>query len=593
MDFPFPHVILNHVGFLTHARKRVVVSSGAYTRFAVQNMGIPAAESLGAHEDWQTLLEKPLLPVKTDMGDFLVGDFSELTRPGVYRVVIPGADGRSFMFVIADGAFHHLPGLWLDFIHDRRSGNFEDDLRGPSHLDDGVRADTGQWHDASGGWYDAGDLRKWIGMSPIPAWGMLDYAQTAHRIRNHYAAEGISPNDFLTEAAWEADFLLKVQDPDTGMIFEEIGGGGDGRKLPGMQWWYNNHSGCYADNSQNYFSDNQPGNEDDRRIRTDYNPIAQYMNQYILLRAAEALKPYQPEKAASYLAAALKNRAFTQSRQGTDPMHRWTAVRAWALQCALEWKKTGEAADTEILQKLDLVLENRWPEQGWWWMDTEKAMPYRGIVHAAQPLVALCAWLDSFPDAEKAVEVTEILHSTVAQYIQPMLATNPFGMMPFGLYLTPYTQQDTYRPLQNGLWYRFFMPEHSPERVNHGLAGHWTAWAHALAALSQHLSLPGLADAAWDQVYWLLGNNPLGSSLVTGVGYRQAMPHSRFHGQIPGGFMVGPRGNAADEISIDLDARAEWNSTEYWNTPVAYALLAFTHLLPNPVPATGKLGYHP
>jgi len=98
-----------------------------------------------------------------------------------------------------------------------------------------------------------------------------------------------------------------------------------------------------------------------------------------------------------------------------------------------------------------------------------------------------------------------------------------------------------------------------------------------------------MQDAAWDQLYWLLGQNLKNSCVISGVGYNNPMPHSRFFGTIIGGFSVGPVGDLKDEFVLDLDARAAWNATEYWNPPVANTLMALAHLLPKKVKSSGKI----
>jgi hypothetical protein len=171
-----------------------------------------------------------------------------------------------------------------------------------------------------------------------------------------------------------------------------------------------------------------------------------------------------------------------------------------------------------------------------------------------------------------------------------MGATTAFGFMPYGLYRDPPRTADRYRPWGHGLALRLFMPVHADPPINHGLAGHWMSWAHALAAAGGLLARPEWTHAALDQVHWLLGRNPFNASLVTGVGYGHPVPHSRFQGTIPGGVMNGPRGTPEDEPFLDLDLRIDWGSTEYWNLPLANLLQALARLVPQGIPASLKIG---
>jgi hypothetical protein len=161
-----------------------------------------------------------------------------------------------------------------------------------------------------------------------------------------------------------------------------------------------------------------------------------------------------------------------------------------------------------------------------------------------------------------------------------MLATNPFGIMPYGAYSAARTKGDIYHPFQNGLLFRFFLPENAPEKITIGLSSHWTSWAHGLASMGRALESAECREAAFDQLAWLAGCNPLNASMISGVGYRNAVPYSRFFGHLLGGFSVGPRGTAADTISVDQEGRYLWSSGEYWMAPLANALLALAELLP-------------
>ena len=163
-------------------------------------------------------------------------------------------------------------------------------------------------------------------------------------------------------------------------------------------------------------------------------------------------------------------------------------------------------------------------------------------------------------------------------------------MMPYGLFSSPRTDGDVYHPWTDGRVYRYFMPVNAPERVNHGLAAHWTSWAHALALLGRILDDRGCSDAAFDQLAWVTGCNPLNASMIAGVGFRNASPYSRFSGGLPGGFSIGPLGTPDDTISIDMEGRTEWSSGEYWLLPWANAAMALAVLLPYRVDVSRKIG---
>jgi hypothetical protein len=593
---PVPAILACHLGFLCGARKRVVVPAaiaGDAGTFEIQDLGHAAAGGEGSGDGWVPVFRGSLARHEGPMGSWLVGDFSPLRAPGVYRAALPGG-AVSYPFVISDGAWSRLPSLFLDYVHGRRCGDFEDELRGPCHLDDGLRSDTGAQIDAAGGWHDAGDLRKWMVTTPLPILGFFELRDRQGFSRNAWR-ERPHEDDILAEASWGLRWILKMQDPVTGMFFEDVGGGGDSRRVQGMDWWQENHAGCCADNAENRWTDNRHASGDERHVRAQYNPIAQYVNATILLDAAAHFHPHYPAFSALCRQAALKNWEFMKGRK-RDAFHRWTSVLSWRLLAALRLHAVGVVPESEVAAIVSVLIDLQSAEGGFWYVDAERKEPYRGILHAAQPAIALAEFVESDYENPLASQARDRLELHWTRYAQPMLATNPFGMMPYGLFSAPGPGTDAYHPWDRGpgrgLCYRFFMPTQRPGGIVHGLASHWTSWAHAFSGLARVLECDGCRQAGFDQLSWLLGNNPLGASAVTGVGYRNVVPYSRFQGPAQGGFCNGFRGSAEDEVQSDLDGALDWTTGEYWMAPLASALLALAGLVPQGGLAGGLPGAH-
>ena len=582
-------ILINHIGYHCSNRKHAVVTDNRATYFEVENMALLDGEDLAGRERMKTILCKELVPSDTLYGNTKLGDFSEITTPGLYRVTLPELDQMSFQFVVSDGAFNTFPRMFLDFIHDWRSGDYENDWRGPLHLDDARRSDTGQQIDVTGGWYDAGDLRQWMGHSTLPALGFMDIKERLGWKWGRYSEEQVSGDDLVAESTWGLKFILKMQDPETGMFFEDVGGGGSNRMVSPDEWWFENHAGCAADNSDNRFTDNIPDSGDERVVRVQYNPIVQYTNITVLLRGQRHLEQYNEALAKQCRHAALRSWKFMKEQHQDDRFHDWTSVRSWRLIAFIELSREGLADKGDMEAALESLLELQ-SEKGMWFMDAARQDYYRGILHSAQPILALSYFAEQFPEHELAGRVREALTRCWEQYLEPVTRTNPFGIIPYGIYKEDFTRQDRYRKWKDDLKLRFFMPAHSDPPVNHGLAGHWTSWAHGLAWMGSVLQRKEIQEAAWDQLYWLWGRNPADTTFVTGAGYNNPMPYSRFLGTVNGGFCNGFRGTAEDEPFLDERRLPEWNSTEYWNTPLSNSLMALSHLLYSEVPAERKLG---
>lgn len=585
-----PKIYINHIGFQCNAKKELVVDACGVREFIVQDMSKVIKEVIGECENWKSVMRGRFFPVSSHMGDYMVGDFSELKTPGLYRIYIPKLKINSSQFFISDGVFTHFPRLFLDHIHSWRSGNFQNFLRGPSHLDDAIRSDTSEQVDVTGGWYDAGDLRKWMVHTNLPAIGFMDVANRLGWKWNHFASEQVSDNDLMTETAWALKFMIKMQDQGSGMFFEDVGGGGGGKMDIEKVWWYENHAGCAADNADNHFTDNIPESGDERTVRVQYNPIVQYTTIAILMRAAGFIKADDPELAKTCKDAAVKCWHFMEQKKHDDPFHTWTSVISWRLMAVIELCSANIIKNDVLEDTLNDLLSLQSEDFGFWFMDKQKNDPYRGILHSAQPVIALATMIERFPAFKMNSDAIDAIIMCWEHYILPATDTNPFDIIPYGTYFKPPNKTDVFRRLNEDLLFRFYMPENAEPPINHGLSGHWTSWAHALALAGKVLNDKGMTDLAWKQLYWLVGNNPFKVSFISGVGYNNPMPHSRFLGTNIGGFMVGPRGDTNDDFFVDMDHHAEWNSTEYWNTLIANSLMALSILLPPEVENSKKIG---
>jgi hypothetical protein len=595
-----PVIHASHLGYLCAGRKCLSVpagSVGAAEVFEIQDLSRLEAQGPAGREGWRTAFRGPLVPHEGPMGSWRVGDFSALRAPGVYRAALGGGAGVSFPFVVSDGVYSRLPGLFLDYVHGRRCGDFEDELRGPCHLDDGRRSDSGEQVDASGGWHDAGDVRKWMATTTLPILGFFELRARAAFSRNNWR-ERPHEDDLLAEASWGLRWILKMQDPATGMFFEDVGGGGDGGRAAGSGWWHENHAGCCADNAGNVWTDNRRGTGDERLVRVQYNPIVQYVNIAILLDAVDHFHSHYPAFSALCRQAALASWEFMKGRR-RDEYHKWSSVLSWRLLAALRLHAMGVVAESEVAALVSVLIDLQSPKGGFWYMEASRQEPYRGIVNAAQPAIALAAFIESDYENPLAAQARECLELHWTAYAMPMLATNPFGMMPYGLYADARGAGDTWHAWTSGesgggpkapLSYRFFMPTRLPGGIPHGLAAHWTSWAHALASLARVLERDDCRHAAFDQLAWLMGNNPLHASAVSGVGYRPVSAYSRFQGMTMGGFCNGLRGSASDEPRADMDGGMEWESGEYWLAPLANCMMALATLIPAGVVPARKLG---
>ncbi len=154
-------------------------------------------------------------------------DFSGVERPGRYRLRVALADGHqaeSPEFEISSDIYLSLPNLTLGWYYTQRCGVEIPGWHQACHLDDALIGRThnrrlgpgGEWTitgeaDLTGGWHDAGDNHKYICWSYLALWALA----RLHRVEpSELRNLGEVLPDPLSEACWEARFLLKTVSPE-------------------------------------------------------------------------------------------------------------------------------------------------------------------------------------------------------------------------------------------------------------------------------------------------------------------------------------------------------------------------------------------
>jgi endoglucanase len=169
-------------------------------------------------------------------------DFSALREPGKYFVQI--GDTRSPAFEISASAYSELPDELLEFMRQQRCG-YNPWLDAVCHSFDGRTAygplPAGTYLDARGGWHDAGDLLKYLLTSSNATAQLLLAYKLAPKSQNTFqdrfnsfgqpGANGIA--DVLDEAHWGLDWMLRLH-PAPGQLYHQVADDRDhkGWRLP-------------------------------------------------------------------------------------------------------------------------------------------------------------------------------------------------------------------------------------------------------------------------------------------------------------------------------------------------------------------------
>jgi endoglucanase len=166
-------------------------------------------------------------------------DFTALARPG--RYVLALGDARSRPFVVDDAAGRDVADRLLEFMREQRCG-YNPWLDAVCHPFDGRTADgpppQGRYLDARGGWHDAGDLLKYLlTSSTATAQLLLAYTLAPSAFADRVNALGqAGPNgvpDVLDEARWGLEWMLRLH-PSPKELYHQVADDRDhsGWRLP-------------------------------------------------------------------------------------------------------------------------------------------------------------------------------------------------------------------------------------------------------------------------------------------------------------------------------------------------------------------------
>lgn len=180
-------------------------------------------------------------------GSFSELDFSSFSQVGVFSIEMGGT--KSVAFRIGEDAFHALPDTLLEFMREQRCGD-SPWLNTQCHQWDGRTAygplAKGSFLDARGGWHDAADLLKYLLTSGnataqmLLAWELSREGQRGQAeawLGDHFTAMGRPGTngvpDVLDEARWGLDWLLKLH-PAPDQLYHQVADDRDhcGWRLP-------------------------------------------------------------------------------------------------------------------------------------------------------------------------------------------------------------------------------------------------------------------------------------------------------------------------------------------------------------------------
>ena len=162
------------------------------------------------------------------------GDFSGMQETGTWyiRAQVGGQEITSAPFCVGEDVFSDLRESLARMLYLQRCGvqtyeagpDTEDFTHGVCHDTKALIYGTDQTKDVSGGWHDAGDYGRYV-VSGAKAVADLFAAYTWSGAADDdfgIPESGNGVSDLLDEARFELDWMLKMQDPETGGVYHKV-----------------------------------------------------------------------------------------------------------------------------------------------------------------------------------------------------------------------------------------------------------------------------------------------------------------------------------------------------------------------------------
>lgn len=488
-------------------------------------------------------------------------DFSEFHIPGVYQIETESQFSQPFS--IERNPYEKLIRGYMVYIHSQRSGFDVYGIRDAQHLDEGQFDNDQGYHNAAGGWYNAGDLRKWMSLTQFNLEALYHiylYGPELYR------------RAVIDEMQWGNRYFHRMISAE-GQVFEDVGGGDLKQGFEYKDgWWAENHPGCIVNNAGNYFTDNIPNTGDERIIRTSYNPFVQLAfvkNQAMVSTIMPALDKteclYLAEKAWKYAV--------------NHPHDNRTLFISMELEAAIELKNAGsKLVDDKTVTELILKLLQR-QDQGTkglshYFLEKDEVDAYRSVAFSCLPVTALIrAWELNLVDTKLSSKVKSAIADYIDLFLLADAKSNPYALTPYGAFIKkPLAEHQLFRDAGRGRGVRTFIHPFNEQTMVHGTNGVVMNQAYLLAKAGYTFKNDLWKQQAEKLIQWSTGHNPTGLSLFVGIGTKAVVPYSTVNLNLPQSATNGFIGRVDDTPYLETSNATLWNTQEIWDVPHFYAV---------------------
>jgi hypothetical protein len=511
---------------------------------------------------------------ETTLGKYGILDFSKVNKQGNYRLRVGSTETEPFR--IADNLWDNSLWRTVSFLFGQRCGCSVPGVHSTCHLDL-FSEHNGQRISYSGGWHDAGDLSQQTLQTGDVTFALLEAYRSMKHVNPALAAR------LLEEAEWGLEFILRQRY-------------GDGYRASsmGLLIWLDGVDQTFDDirtvRLQNHSFDNflYAGYEAYAAMTIERDPV---LTSYLMRVAREdydfAMEQYRREGIAPF--RFIYEHSYSTSESQYIATVAWTAALLY--QLTGEHRYAADAADfgNRLLSyqvpaagKDEEVLSDNYyqiiPAAG---KGKEVLGGYfiRDLLHRApvhfnhqsrdaiymQALTLLCTTLSTHPDVDKWASAIR-LYGNYLKALMPYTA--PYGMLPSGVYSLNEPDDSLGFQAQN-IFAGADAPAEFEKYVRSGVAidhlhyvRRFPPWftiyngntavmlatGKAAALCGRFLNDSELLNIAAEQLYWTVGKNPFGQSLIYGEGRNYPQLNNFSSGELTGAIPVGIR--TLDETDV-------------------------------------------
>ncbi len=521
---------INHVGYNLNAKKTFVVLNSiplSDKSFTIKNESgnivfIGTLDSIGILQYW-------------DNNYYYIGDFSSFNRIGNYKIDVGETESYSFE-INEDLILNSTSSLVISFFNSMRNTMLSDTAVGYY----GDRVGT---HNVYGGWDDAsGDQGKYLShlswanyfnpqQTPLVVWALLwGYELNP----TYYDDNGIKVKE---EAAWGADFLLRMQD-EAGYFYITVFDGW-GYDPPREICAWVGSSGTKTDDYESAFREGGAM------------AIAALARAYNMGIEGDSTKEeYLQGAIRGYNHIKVNNLLYTDDGKENIIDDYTTTIALVEL-----YKATGDSLYLNDLRyRVNRILFKQ-SSEGFFYSDDDLTRPFYHASDEGMIILALLYYL----------EVDDALRSEVEQAISKNI--DWYKSITFEGGNAYYYSKMYYKNSSGNLVVRYFMPH-----VNE--TGYWWQGENArilsmASAFYYYMIKENIVDTLLENIAnssidWVLGKNPLNMCMMAGVGYNNPPPYkgdySRYY---KGGISNGITSDQDTEIGYQFLDKDYYDKTDW------------------------------